>query len=169
MKGRFACSREYEAALTVVDGGLTECTEFYKPLLQMTKARLMAGSGVANDGINLLAKACEAFKRKTKTDEDSHSWTEFERDQQAMLWKELTLLYLGEDRIKDAEYSLIELEQLTANTPDTLAVKGDVLEAQGRTYPAIQHYELALSIDPNHEAATLGLGRTRHVIVYGVC
>ena len=151
-------SRDYEAALTVIDGGLTECSKLYEPLLQVIKARLLMGSGSPGDGTNLLANACSEFKRKQGSDDDSRNWVEIEREQQAILCKELTELYLSQDRIKDAEYAVAELERLAPNTTDTLSVTGDVRHAQGRIDQAIQLYEMALSIDPTQEAATLSLG-----------
>lgn len=157
----FFLSREYEAAMTVIDGGLTECSKFYEPLLQVIKARLMAASGSLADGIIFLSNACSHFRVKQPTENECLNWIEIEREQRAMLLRELVQLYLAQERNEDAEYSVTELEQLMPNTPETLTIKGDVFHAQGRVYQAIQQYELALSIDPNHEAATCSLGDFR--------
>jgi len=145
-------------ALTVIDGGLKECNKLYEPLLLVVKARLMISSGSQSDGINLLANACSQLKTKKRSEEESPVWEEIEKQQQAILWRELTRMYILTGRMNDAEYGITELERLVPHKPETLSIKGDVHQAQGRIKQAIQLYEVALSIDPNQESAMLSLG-----------
>eukprot|EP00210_Caulerpa_lentillifera_P001703 g1637.t1 len=155
-----SANRDYDGALNSIEGGLTDCGPLYEPLLQIIKSQLLVCSGFSNEAISLLSSACSRYKTEQQMNSDvSLGWKEIQKRQQGMLWKELMELYYSQGRLNDAEYCVGQMEQARPCTPDLFYMKGSLHQEQGNTQQAIQFFEMALSMEPNHEASTLALGK----------
>lgn len=158
-----SANRDYDGALNAIDGGLTECGPLHEPILQIIKSQLLTSSGFPNESISLLSSACSRFKTDLKNAELSTAWKEIQKKQQELLWRELMELYYSQGRLNDAEYCVGQMEQIRPSTPDLYYMKGTLHQEQGRIQPAIQFFEMALSMEPNHEASTLALGKASEI------